>query len=137
AQDAHGGGLAGAVRSQKAENLAGPGVEADVIDGQHLPAAQVAKGFREVVDVDHGAPPCIRGPGSCAASVSASTASSSPQRAAIPSAVPANQLAARTPCNACSPNDKVPGTAWRGPDRWSVGPARRSARTSGLRSGRK
>ena len=33
-------------------------VEADVIDGQHLAAAQIAEGFREIFDVNHGVGMC-------------------------------------------------------------------------------
>jgi hypothetical protein len=47
-QHAHRGGLAGAVRPQKPEDLAARGREAHVVHGRHRPVA-----FREVLDFDH------------------------------------------------------------------------------------
>ena len=55
AQDAHRGRLAGAVGAEQAENFAGLGVERDVIDGQDLTAAQIAKRLGEVFEMDHAA----------------------------------------------------------------------------------
>jgi hypothetical protein len=53
AEDAHGGGLAGAVGPEQAEDLPGPGLEADAIDGVDQPAAQVPERLGQVLDLDH------------------------------------------------------------------------------------
>jgi len=47
-QDSHRRGLPGAVRAEKAENLAALDAERDVFDGRHPAVA-----FREVLDLDH------------------------------------------------------------------------------------
>src|SRR3954465_14809343 len=56
AENAHGGGLAGAVGPQQAKNLAGPGDKADVINRHNLAPTEITKRFGEVFDVDHGIP---------------------------------------------------------------------------------
>ncbi len=47
-QDAHGGGLPGAVGAQKAENFSALHFEGEVIDGRHPAVA-----FREVLNLNH------------------------------------------------------------------------------------
>ena len=47
------GGLAGAVGAEQAEDFAGPGLEADVIDRVDQAAAQVAERLHQVLDLDH------------------------------------------------------------------------------------
>lgn len=46
--------LAAPVGPEHAEDFTALGMKADVIDGHHLTATQIAKGFREALDVDHG-----------------------------------------------------------------------------------
>ena len=53
-QDPHRRGLAGAVRTEKAENFAALDAEADVVDG-----GDAAVLFREVLDLNHEATPNV------------------------------------------------------------------------------
>ena len=53
AQNAHDRGLAGAVGTEQAEDLARPDLEADTVHRAHLPSPQIAIFLGEVGDLDH------------------------------------------------------------------------------------